>query len=51
MKEWLTVVVVKQLAGRLVPAFVGAGLGFLVAAGYLPPHVAECVDQATQSAL
>lgn len=51
MEQWLTGVVVKQLAGRIIPALVGAALGFLAAAGYLPAGVAECVDQAAQSAL
>lgn len=46
MNQWLTDVVVKALAARLIPALVGAGLGFLVAAGWLPAGVAECVDGA-----
>lgn len=48
MDKWLTGVVAKALAARLVPALVGAGLGFLVAAGWLPAGVAECVDAAVQ---
>lgn len=51
MEQWLTGVVVKQLVGRLIPALVGAALGFLAAAGYLPAGVAECVTEAGQSAL
>lgn len=51
MEKWLTGVVGKMLAARLIPALVGAGLGFLVAAGYLPAEVAQCVDAAQAPAL